>query len=332
MLSLTKYAFCLQNVTYEEACALAHFRNGDVMKGLREISKDTYMPAIVNEVRAVIASEALMYSTDTNCMLRKATSDAIPHFDLNGLYTELSEKTPTLVKVMDFVKHSGYTPNKKQTKSMFTHEAREDIVASIIAKALCTFNPKLDSYKRHVTSILVNHGSAGEYEVDSLAETNDTYPYKDRKKVTAGTRSNLTKLTKDQSEVVVYKDKNGQSKVVNLYDLVQYDPSSGAVLDEEEEEEYAMASGSALPLEPENEQKPFIVISKQSGGGGKSRKRRRTSKSSKMPHVPLADDIVIPEMPLPSSSSDYDIHGITATESHEFSGQNFVGDPDLFRT
>lgn len=314
-------------MTYEEACALAHFRNGDVMKGLREISKDSYMPAIVNEVRAVIASEALMYSTDTSCMLRKVHNDAIPHFDLNGLYTELSEKTPTLVKVMDFVKHSGYTPNKKQTKSQFTHEAREDIVSSIIAKALCTFNPKLDAYKRYLTSILVNHGSAGEYEVDSLAETNDTYPYKDRKKVTAGTRSNITKLTKDQSEVVVYKDKNGQSKVVNLYDLVQYDPSSGVTLDEEEEEEYALSSGSALPLEPENDQKPFIVISKQSSSGGKSRKRRRASKTVRIPPVELADNIVIPEMPLPSSSSDYDLSAITG---HDFQNQGFVGNPSGF--
>lgn len=299
-----------QNVTYEEACALAHFRNGDVMKGLNEIAKDNYLPAIVNEVKAVIASEALMYTTDTSCILRKAHNDALPHFDLHGLYNELSEKTPTLVKMMDFVKHSGYTPNKTQKKNVFSQEKREDIIATIVAKALCTFNPRLDAYKRHVTSILVNHGSAGEYEVDSLSETNDTYPYRERKKVTAGTRSNLTKLTKDQSEVVVYKDKNGQSQVVNLYDLVQYDPSSGVVLDEEEEEEAAMA-GEVPQLDTGDDQKPFIVISKQSTSG-RGRKRRRMVNRQK-PAAPTSTppDIIIPEMPLPTS--DYQDPPMVAT-------------------
>ena len=212
------------------------------MKGLRELATvEEYRPVLVNEVKAIIASEALMYSTDQSAMLRKQPNEPITFVDLNALYTEMAQKMPSYVKIMDFIKHA--VPTGKRQRDTYSSERREAIVASIMAKSLCTFNSKLDAYKVQLSSLLLNNGTSGEFELDLLAETNDTYPHSQKRRFMPRSRGS-------RNDVVIYKDKkSGKCKMINLYDLVKYDPTDGASGAEGEEgklpfDKYQLVSSS----------------------------------------------------------------------------------------
>lgn len=283
--------FYLQNVTYEEACALSYFREGEIMKGLREIAgADDYRPVLVNEVKAIIASEALMYSTDLTSMLRKPHNEPLTYIDLNSLYNEMAQKMPSYVKIMDFIKHA--VPTGKRQRDIYSYERREAIVASIMAKSLCTFNSKLDAYKIQLSSLLLNNGTSGEFELDLLAETNDTYPHNQKRRFMARTRES-------KNDVVVYKDKSGKCKMINLYDLVKYDPADGASEGEEGEEG---ESGAQCSIDASSSnQQPFMLLTKPNVGSRKRKggpQKKRAPKKSILSSSPQGD-----ENPLQSTSA-----------------------------
>lgn len=230
------------------------------MKGLKEMTGTAYMPVIVNEVRAIVSSEALMYSTDQHTMLRKPPNEAFTYVDLNNLYSEMSEKMPSFVKIMDFVKHA--TATGKRQRDVYSHERREAIVASIMAKAMCTFNSKLDAYKVQLSSLLLNNGSSGEFELDLLAETNDTYPFKQKKRFVPRTSDG------SKNDLVIYKDNNGKCKMINLYDLVKYDPADGADADDAGDD----AADCPIDTASVTNQQPFLLLSKPGRVGSRKRK------------------------------------------------------------
>ncbi|XP_067950118.1 uncharacterized protein [Watersipora subatra] len=257
----TSQTLVAMNVTYEEACALSYFREGEIMKGLREVATvEDYRPVLVNEVKAIIASEALMYSTDQTAMLRKQPNEPITFVDLNALYNEMAQKMPSYVKIMDFIKQA--VPTGKRQRDTYSYERREAIVASIMAKSLCTFNSKLDAYKVQLSSLLLNNGTSGEFELDLLSETNDTYPHSQKRRFMPRSRGS-------KNDVAIYKDKkSGRCKMINLYDLVKYDPADGGSEEGEGEE----GESADCSIDISDNQKPFLLLSKSGRTGSRKRK------------------------------------------------------------